>query len=331
MSVLRRSSRLLAKSVIDATMRGATGDSGATTSKARIIGPKRVDGRVPLKKQRASASGVKGSPIKANAAAPTAANIVEIKAVTTTSTAIISAPISTQGTDFIETAKQHLSRTDPRLGEFIARCPKACTLISPRGKSGSCFEALAKSIIYQQISGLAARAIYAKFLRLFDLDLPKAIVVSVDPNDDWGEQSTAPRFPTPSQVLSMSIDTLRSAGLSLRKAEYILELAQQFNSGNLSDVSLSSMSDEQVSRTLTSIRGIGQWTVDMFLMFHLHRPNVLPTLDLAVKKAMCQHFGVPYGKNTPKHAELVELAKVWEPYRSVAAWYMWQLLDTVTL
>ncbi|KAJ1920958.1 hypothetical protein H4219_001011 [Mycoemilia scoparia] len=245
--------------------------------------------------------------------------------------------------NFVAAAKEHLVRVDPKLGDFIRNCKVECRLTPSRGDSASCFEALAKSIIYQQLAGKAARAIYIKFLALFGLNPPPVPSATTDSSDN-GTSSTSKNsgdgnweseerigFPSPAQVLTHTVETLRPAGLSVRKAEYILALASNFELGNLSDAKLLEMSDEEVSKSLTSIRGIGQWTVDMFLMFHLRRPNILPTLDLAVKKAMCQHFGVPFSKNSPKHDQLVELAKHWAPYRSIATWYMWQTQDTVTV
>ncbi|KAJ1957949.1 hypothetical protein GGI12_004876, partial [Dipsacomyces acuminosporus] len=136
-------------------------------------------------------------------------------------------------------------------------------------------------------------------------------------------------FPPPEQVAELDVAEMKAVGLGQRKAEYLKEVAKRFKDGTLSDDLLAAMSDEEVSSALVSIRGIGQWTADMFLMFHLKRPNVLPTLDLAVRKSMCQHFGAKFGKNTPTHDELVEMGRVWEPYRSVATWYMWRLSDTV--
>ncbi|KAI9471468.1 DNA glycosylase [Coemansia mojavensis] len=182
--------------------------------------------------------------------------------------------------------------------------------------SDSSFVSLCKSVIFQQLAGSAARAILLKFLKRFGTLKDQSLTHFV--------------FPSPQAVVSMDHAELKAVGLSQRKAEYLQAVAERFNNGTLSDELLVSMSDSQVSEALVSIRGIGQRTADMFMMFYLKRPNILPTLDLAVRKAMCHHFKVPFGKRTPTHNQMVEMANAWEPYRSVATWYMWRLAGTIT-
>ncbi|KAI9506646.1 DNA glycosylase [Coemansia spiralis] len=186
--------------------------------------------------------------------------------------------------------------------------------LSRDSDSDTSYISLCQSIIYQQLAGKAAEAILLRFLKRYAHPLSIKDFV----------------FPSPQQVILFDVDEMRAIGLGQRKAEYLKEVAKNFSDGTLSEERLAAMSDEEVSRALVAIRGIGQWTADMFLMFHLKRPNVLPTLDLAVRKAMCHHFGVPFGKKTPTHEQMVELAQVWEPYRSVATWYMWRLIGTIT-
>ncbi|ORX65601.1 DNA glycosylase, partial [Linderina pennispora] len=179
---------------------------------------------------------------------------------------------------------------------------------------------LCKSIVYQQLAGKAAAAILLKFLRRFGTLKALTKEDSELTPDDF-------EFPRPSVVASLDVDEMRECGLGQRKSEYMKAVAEKFRDGELSDAKLAALSDDEVTKALVAIRGIGPWTADMFLMFHLKRANVLPTLDLAIRKSMCKHFGVPFTKTTPTHDELVALGRIWEPYRSVATWYMWRMSD----
>lgn len=153
----------------------------------------------------------------------------------------------------------------------------------------------------QQVSTRAAQAIYGRFCTLY----PAAM-------------------PTPVLVLASATDTLRGCGLSERKAHYVRHLAEQFHNGVLSHLDLDGLTDREVIDQLTQIKGVGCWTAQMFLIFALHRPDVLPVDDLGLKKAVQLHYGFDH---LPTVNELQTVALVWQPYRSVATWYLWRSLD----
>ncbi|KAJ1901021.1 hypothetical protein LPJ66_001066 [Kickxella alabastrina] len=239
--------------------------------------------------------------------------------------------------DGLAQAILHLKASDPKLGKFIDTVKEPCTVMLPRDTpEQSSYVSLCQSIIYQQLAGKAAAAILLRFLKQYGIrkkpQQPPILPTAADEIEEMEAPVTADDFifPPASLVFSLDVDEMKSVGLGQRKAEYLQEVARQFHEGLLSDTALALMSDEEVSRALVTVRGIGQWTADMFLIFHLKRPNVLPTMDLAVRKAMCKHFSVPFGKKTPTHEQMVEMGSVWEPYRSVATWYMWKYTDTVT-
>ncbi|KAG0169484.1 hypothetical protein DFQ28_010117 [Apophysomyces sp. BC1034] len=132
----------------------------------------------------------------------------------------------------------------------------------------------------------------------------------------------------PDDVLAKTSDELRSAGLSARKVSYIQDLAQKFADKVIVPEKLDAMSDQDISKLLCSVKGIGQWTVDMFLMFNLCHPDVLPVTDLGIRKGMAVHFGLSAKKNAlPLPEEMRKLSEVWQPYRTVASWYMWRVLE----
>jgi len=162
------------------------------------------------------------------------------------------------------------------------------------------FQALVRSIIYQQVTGKAAASILAKFTALY------------------GE------FPTPKQVLATSQEKLRSAGVSPQKSGYILDLAQKFSDGTVVESELEHMSNEEVLAHLTRVKGVGVWTVHMFLIFTLGRLDVLPTGDLGIQKG----FKVLYNlRALPTPQKMERLAKPWRQYASVASWYLWRVAD----
>ncbi|KAI8826604.1 DNA glycosylase, partial [Fimicolochytrium jonesii] len=190
---------------------------------------------------------------------------------------------------------------------------------------------LTTASLRQQLSGKAASAILKKFLRLFG-------ITSEEGSDKEITSERKPKiFPTPQEVRVIDVQTYRDAGLSYRKAEYLHSLADKFIDGSITSEGLLNMDDEEISKLLCSVKGIGQWTVDMFLMFDLKRPNILPVGDLGVRKGMSQHFqmkaGAKKGNKTKSSGpeEMIEAAQVWEPYRSIGAYYMWQLLDIKTV
>ncbi|KAK1236172.1 hypothetical protein PQX77_000581 [Marasmius sp. AFHP31] len=176
-----------------------------------------------------------------------------------------------------EEAKAHLINADARFEDLFERLSckpyEELEMVHP-------FRALTVSILGQQISWLAARSIKHKFIRLFNPDIPEN-------HADYPEPSY---FPTPGQVASTDIPTLRTAGLSQRKAEYVQDLALRFADGRLSTKKLLAADDEELAQMLIEIRGIGRWTVDMFAIFSLRRPDILPVGDLGVQRGMVRWF-----------------------------------------
>ena len=197
--------------------------------------------------------------------------------------------------EVLKKALAHLKK-DEQLCEVIKKYP------TPEiGRGGDTFEALCRSIIYQQLSGKAARTIHERFLELF----PK-------------------KKPTPTLVLKRHRDSLRAAGLSNQKTDYLYDLARHFNESLIDPSQFPELSDEEIRRELVSVKGIGVWTADMFLMFTLGRPNVLPTLDLGIKKGFQRLFKL---RALPDEKKMQKLAKDWHPYCTVASWYLWRLAD----
>ncbi|KAK7472543.1 hypothetical protein VKT23_000658 [Stygiomarasmius scandens] len=177
-----------------------------------------------------------------------------------------------------EDAKKHLINVDPR---FQVLFDKLHCKPYEQLEQVHPFRALSTSILGQQISWLAARSIIHKFIRLFDPSLPEKV-------SDYDSSSKSPQssFPTPHQVASTDIATLRTAGLSTRKAEYVQDLAQRFADGRLSTEKLLEANDEELAEMLIAVRGIGRWTVDMFAIFSLRRPDILPVGDLGVQRGL---------------------------------------------
>ncbi|KAJ7925297.1 DNA glycosylase [Mycena leptocephala] len=175
-----------------------------------------------------------------------------------------------------EDARKHLIDADHRFEDIFNRleCKPFQQLeqVHP-------FRALATSILGQQISWMAARSIKHKFIRLYDSSIPEN-------HSDYTGNDAASFFPTPQQVAETDIPTLRSAGLSARKAEYIIDLAARFADGRLSTTKLIESNDEDLAEMLIEVRGIGRWTVDMFAIFSLRRPDILPVGDLGVQRAL---------------------------------------------
>ncbi|KAI8064695.1 DNA glycosylase [Gongronella butleri] len=232
----------------------------------------------------------------------------------------------------IDDAWQYLKNKDTALAAFMdedALCDFKQHLASSNGNNP--FKSLTTDIMYQQIHGKAAQSIRDRFLRLFDSPVP--FPDSVIP-------SSFPWFPTPAMVLTKSIVDLRAAGLSQRKAEYIRDLASKFDDNTITDAKLETLSDEEISKLLCSVRGIGQWTVDMFLMFNLCHPDVLPVGDLGVRRGVSVHFKHSKGKSSakkkkhddlPSPKDMQELTEIWSPYRTIGSWMMWRVLDVKTV
>lgn len=166
------------------------------------------------------------------------------------------------------------------------------------------FSSVAEAIVYQQLNGKAAITIFKRFAALA------------------GEPIT------PEGILKLTDAQLRSVGLSKQKSAYLKDLAAKTASGLLDFSRLPEFSDEEVIKHLTQVKGIGVWTAHMFLMFSLRRPNVLPTGDYGVQVAVKKHYRK---RKLPKPKDMEKIARAWEPYRSVACWYMWRSLDIKTL
>lgn len=170
-------------------------------------------------------------------------------------------------------------------------------------RRGDAFTTLARSIVGQQISVKAAQSVWEKF---------SAVV-------GGGAYAIKPQI-----VLDLDTPSLRAAGLSARKAEYLRDLALHFDEGNVHVAQWKRMDDESIIEELVAIRGIGRWTAEMFLIFHLMRPNVLPLDDLGLLKGISQSY---FSGEPVSRAEARELGEGWAPYRSVATWYLWRSLD----
>ncbi len=191
-------------------------------------------------------------------------------------------------------ACKHLTRKDRVLKRLIPRFGDACLR-----SRGDAFSTLARSIVGQQISVKAAQTVWERFERL-------------------------PTQMTPAQVLRLKIDDMRAAGLSARKVEYLVDLALHFESGRVHVSAWQEMDDEAIIAELVAIRGIGRWTAEMFLIFHLLRPDVLPLDDVGLIRGISQNY---FSGEAVSRSDAREVAAAWAPYRSVATWYIWRSLD----
>ena len=217
-----------------------------------------------------------------------------------------------------EEAVAALSAADPKLARLIEKTGPF-TLRLPSQQSP--FEALARSIIYQQLHGKAAAAIHAKLLKSFEH------ICGLD-------ASGSPAHPAPEHLLECPNDQLRAAGLSHNKALAMRDLAAKTLDGTVPSLAkIKRMSDEDIIEHLTQVRGIGRWTVEMMLMFRLGRPDILPVTDYGVRKGFAlTYLGLkPKQKVTPDllatKEQMERRAKKWAPWRSVASWYMWRACD----
>ncbi|HLV27051.1 MAG TPA: DNA-3-methyladenine glycosylase [Gemmatimonadales bacterium] len=195
-----------------------------------------------------------------------------------------------------------LRRTDPVLG-------RAMDALGPcrfeANGQGTHFDALIRAIVYQQLSGKAAATILARVLEQFDGN-----------------------FPTPLELLAANEADLRSAGLSRQKLSYLRDLAQHVADGTLMLDDVELLPDDEIERQLVMVKGIGRWSAQIFLMFRLGRPDVLPSADLGIRKGIQALHSLP---ELPTPAEVAERGQVWAPYRSLASWYLWRLVDTKTV
>jgi DNA-3-methyladenine glycosylase II len=196
-------------------------------------------------------------------------------------------------------AINHLKKCDPVLRGIIERVgPFRMAYGVPQ------FCSLAEAIVYQQLNGKAAETIFKRLISL-----------AGDPL-------------TPEGILKLSDEQLRGVGLSKQKSAYLKDLAQKTAAGVLDFSKLPELPDEEVIEHLTQVKGIGVWTAHMFLIFSLRRLNVLPTGDYGVQVALKRHYRK---RKLPKPKDMEKIARAWEPYRSVACWYMWRSLDIKTL
>jgi DNA-3-methyladenine glycosylase II len=198
-------------------------------------------------------------------------------------------------------ARRLLSRRDPVIRDLMRRYG-ACGLAHAQHTDP--FRALIHSIISQQLSTRAAATIESRFRALFG------------------------GVPTPSQVAATPEAQLRAVGLSGQKVKYVRDLCRRVEDGSLPLTTFDAMSDDEVIAALTQVKGIGRWTAEMFLMFRLHRPDVLPVDDLGIVKAVRQAYGL---RTLPSAKRLMSLGESWRPYRSVACWYLWASLDNTPL
>ena len=196
--------------------------------------------------------------------------------------------------DYWEEACKHLVKKDRVMKRLIPQFGDAC--LQSRGDP---FITLARSIVGQQISVKAAQSVWDRFAVL-------------------------PRKLTPANVLKLKVDDMRAAGLSARKVEYLVDLSLNFDSGNLQIKKWSEMDDETIIAELIAIRGIGRWTAEMFLIFHLLRPNVLPLDDVGLINGISKNY---FSGESVSRSEAREVSAPWAPYRSVATWYIWRSLD----
>jgi DNA-3-methyladenine glycosylase II len=196
-------------------------------------------------------------------------------------------------------AVAHLKKSDPVLRAIIERVgPVRMEFGVPE------FASLAEAIVYQQLNGKAAATIFKRFAALAGEPL------------------------RPQGILKLTDAQLRSVGLSIQKSSYLKDLSAKTAEGLLDFAKLGDMPDEEVINHLTQVKGIGVWTAHMFLMFSLRRPNVLPTGDYGIRMAIKKYYKK---RKLPKPKDMEKIARPWEPYRSVACWYLWRSLEIKTV
>jgi DNA-3-methyladenine glycosylase II len=218
--------------------------------------------------------------------------------------AVVAAPLA-QGVPapaYWEDACKHLARRDRVMKKLIPKFGDAC--LQSRGDA---FTTLARSIVGQQISVKAAQSVWDRF----------ALAVAAGSDMPSTRLSVA-------AVQALATPLMREAGLSARKCEYLLDLARHFADGRVHVDQWQAMDDEAIIEELVAIRGIGRWTAEMFLIFHLMRPNVMPLDDLGLIKGISVNY---FSGEPVSRAEAREVGEAWAPFRSVATWYIWRSLD----
>ena len=202
--------------------------------------------------------------------------------------------------DYWDDACRHLAKRDRVMKKLIPKFGSAC--LQSRGDA---FTTLARSIVGQQISVKAAQTVWDRLAHKANGGAPTL---------------------APTEILTLDVEALRAAGLSTRKTEYLRDLATHFDQGQLRVHQWPAMDDEPIIEDLIAIRGIGRWTAEMFLIFHLMRPNVLPLDDVGLINGISQNY---FSGEPVSRAEARELGEGWAPFRSVATWYLWRSLDPV--
>ena len=197
----------------------------------------------------------------------------------------------------IEDALKHLAASDSRFSKLIGKFDEP----DFEPQDNYC-KSLVRLIIYQQLSGKSAFAIYSRLLKLFPVN----------------------HFPDPNELLLISDQTYRDIGLSKQKTIYIKEIAKAFKSNTVQSDKLKEMTNDQIRSGLIKIKGIGPWTIDMFLMFTLNRPDILPIGDLGIQKGYMVFFNINF---LPDKDYMIKNAEKWRPFRTVACWYLWKLVD----
>ena len=202
---------------------------------------------------------------------------------------------------FSDEAVEHLRASDDTLKAIIDERGPLDIDTRQRGRPEDPYGALLRSIVGQQLSTKAARSIYNRLVELFGGSTP-----------------------SPQELLDADPEAVRAVGLSNAKVRYVRSLAEHVLSGDLELDKLDGLGDEEVEREVTAVKGLGQWTAHMFLIFHLGRPDVLPVGDLGVRRAVERAYGL---EELPSAEELERLGERWAPYRSLAALYLWESLD----
>ena len=195
-------------------------------------------------------------------------------------------------------AISHLRKVDPRLATVIDSVG-SCAFAPAEHLAH--FTAISRSIVFQQLSGKAASTIYGRFAGLFPDETPVA-----------------------QSLLELPEEQLRAAGLSRQKIGYLRDLSARVVAGDVPIDMLHELPDDEIIAALTSVKGIGRWTAQMFLMFRLGRPDVLPDLDLGIQKGIQRAYRM---RKLPTPKRVVEVGAKWAPYRTIASWYLWRSLD----
>ncbi|KAH7025910.1 DNA glycosylase [Microdochium trichocladiopsis] len=316
-----------------------------TPDAAKLLGEPRVNGTTPLVARSKAVNRLANprgtnaqllSPETSRLVTPSSASLPESptklsQELSSATNGLVGSPSrATTTANILEEACAHLIKIDARMKPLIEK--HHCRVFSPEGLAERIdpFESLCSGIISQQVSGAAAKAIKKRFVELFY------------PPQEEGQQtpdSTPARqrsFPHPSDVTAASIERLRSAGLSQRKAEYVQGLAQKFASGELSAQMLVDAPYEEMFEKLIAVRGLGKWSVEMFACFALKRMDVFSLGDLGIQRGMAAFVGRDVAKLKNKggkwkymsEQDMVEMSDRFKPYRSVFMWYMWRVEET---